>query len=142
MTTKYFDRPPLRIDRPDVGVMERSTVDDLAHIQQIWPAFENLVGVHGRKMYAYVDLERNTYTVCTPVLPMDEPDHFGLTVGTLPGGRYLRGRLTGESSDIYAVIGDAMTELRAMAVVDPTRPLVEYYRRHNQVELWVPIAVA
>ena len=141
-TKEFFDRPPHRVERTDVRVMERSTVDDLDHIQQIWPAFERLVGVRGRKMYAYVEVERGTYTVCTPVLERDDPDNFGLTVGTLRGGWYLRGRMTGEPSDIYAVIGDAMSDLRARADGDPTRPLVEYYRRHNQVELWVPVADA
>jgi hypothetical protein len=32
-----------------------------------------------------------------------------------------------------------MKELQAMVQMDPTRPLVEFYRRHDQVELWVPI---
>jgi hypothetical protein len=33
-----------------------------------------------------------------------------------------------------------MTQLEAVANVDQSRPLVEYYRRHNEIELWVPIA--
>jgi hypothetical protein len=32
-----------------------------------------------------------------------------------------------------------MAELRAMAQVDEVRPLVEFYRRRDQIELWVPI---
>ena len=119
--------------------MERSTVDDLAHIQEIWPPFEHLVGLRGRKMYARADLRLNTYTVCTPVREDDNPESLGLEAGTLPGGAYLRGRMIGEPSVIYALIGSGMHELQAMVEVDASRPLVEFYRRHDQVELWVPI---
>jgi hypothetical protein len=90
-------------------------------------------------MYAYADLRLNTYTVCTPVREDDDPESFGLETATLAGGTYLRGRLVGEPSVIYAFIGPGMHELQAMGNLDTDRPLVEFYRRHDQVELWVPI---
>jgi hypothetical protein len=43
-----FVSPPDRILREDVTVMQQTTVDDLAHIQQAWPPFEQLVGLRGR----------------------------------------------------------------------------------------------
>jgi hypothetical protein len=135
----HFASQPDRIERQNVTVMERSTVDDLAHIQEIWPPFEHLVGLRGRKMYGRADLGLNTYTVCTPVRQGDNPEALGLQTGTLPGGAYLRGRLVGEPSVIYALIGPGMDELRTMVEFDTARPLVEFYRRHDQVELWVPI---
>jgi hypothetical protein len=139
MTSSVFSAPPDRIERPDVTVMQQATVDELSQIQQLWPAFEKLVGLRGRKMYAQVDERQNTYTVCTPVKEDDHPDRLGLELGTLPGGSYLRGRLVGDPPQIYERIGDGMAELEAMLPVDDTRPLVEFYRRHDQIELWVPI---
>jgi hypothetical protein len=135
----FFVAPPGRIRRVDVAVMEQSTADDLAHIQAIWPAFEQLVVVRGRKKFARVDLSTNTYTVCTPIRDDDDPAALGLQVGVLPGGWYLRGRMAGEASDLYAQIAPAMQRLQSMADVDPGRPLVEYYERHNHIELWVPV---
>jgi hypothetical protein len=32
-----------------------------------------------------------------------------------------------------------MAELEAMVVADPTRPLVEFYRRRDEIDLWLPI---
>jgi hypothetical protein len=119
--------------------MERSTVDDLPHIQEIWPPFERQVGLQGRKMYARADLNLNTYTVCTPVREDDAPGSLGLETGTLTGGSYLRGRLVGQPSEIYGRIGAGMHELQTMVEMDATRPLVEFYRRHDEVELWVPV---
>ena len=93
-------------------------------------------------MYARADLTLNTYTVCTPILQDDDPDSLGLDRGTLQGGAYLRGHLVGEPSVIFGLIGSGMDELHAMVKMDPSRPLVEYYRRHDRVELWVPISAA
>lgn len=119
--------------------MQQTTIHELAQIQAIWPAFEELVGLRGRKMYARIDPRENTYTVCTPVRDGDEPDRLGLEVGTLAGGWYLRGRLVGEPPQLYERIGDGMTELEATMPGDDARPLVEFYRRRDQVELWLPI---
>lgn len=119
--------------------MERSTVDDLAHIQAIWPPFEQLVGLRGRKMYARADEGRSTYTVCTPIRAGDDPKVLGLQTGVLPGGSFLRGRLVGEPPSIYERISSGMQELRQLVEMDVTRPLIEFYRRHDQIELWVPV---
>ena len=139
MTAQIFTDPPDRISRADVAVMARTTVDDLPHIQALWPAFEHLVGLRGRKMYASVNAAAGTYTTCTPVRAGDDPQALGLEVGVLPGGDYLRGRLVGEPPAVYEQIAPGMAELERLADRDPSRPLVEFYRRRDQVELWVPV---
>jgi hypothetical protein len=113
--------------------------DELAAIQQVWPEFEELVGVRGRQMYAMADVVAATYSPCTPIRPGDDPAALGLAVGELPGGRFLRGRLRGEPPDLYASIGAGVDELLAAGPVDPGRPVVEFYRRHDEIELWVPV---
>ena len=139
MTAPIFAAAPDRISRADVTVMTRTTVDDLPHIQALWPAFEHLVGLRGRKMYASVNTAAGTYTTCTPVRAGDDPQALGLELGVLPGGDYLRGRLVGEPPAVYEQIGPGMAELERLADRDPSRPLVEFYRRRDQVELWVPV---
>jgi hypothetical protein len=131
--------PPTRIRRQGVAVLEQTTADELPRIQAAWHSFERLVGLRGRKMFARVDEDAGTYTVCTPINEGDNPDALGLQVGTLPGGWYLRGHLVGDPSEIYQKIGAGMTELRRAMPPEPARPLVEFYRRHDHVELWLPI---
>jgi len=84
-------------------------------------------------------MESRSYTVCTPVRPEDDPDGLGLQRGTLAGGWYLRGRLVGEPPQVYEGIAGGMQELLATMERDNSRPLVEFYRRHDQIELWLPI---
>jgi hypothetical protein len=139
MTTSVLHAPPTRIHRPDVTVMEQATADELPEIQKLWPSFERLVGLRGRKMYGRADVKANTYTACTPVKDDDRPEDFGLRTGVLAGGWYLRGNLTGEPPAIFEKIGPGMAELEGAQPVDYARPLVEFYRRNDVIELWVPV---
>jgi hypothetical protein len=91
-------------------------------------------------MYAMVDTAADTYATCTPVLDRDDPAALGLRTGVLPGGWYLRAGIAGEPPALYDRIGPAMQALRVQAEQEPGRPLVEFYRRHDQIELWVPVA--
>lgn len=133
-----FDSRPTRALKADVMVMLQRTRDELPAIQQLWPRFERLVGLRGRRMYAMVTA--GTYAACTPVREGDDPASLGLGTATLPGGWYLQARITGDPPGLYERIGPAMQALEALAApADPARPLIEYYRRHDVVELWVPI---
>jgi len=125
------------IGRDDVPVLEHTVADELTAMREAWDWFENLVGLKGRKMFARVDESAGTYTVCTPLLPADS---FDLAVGVLPGGRYRRTVLEGEPPGLYGQIGPAVEELKALGPWDSSRPLVEFYRRHTAIELWVPIS--
>ncbi len=142
MTTSVFRSQPDCIERNDVTVLQQTTLDDLPHIEALWPSFEQLVGLKGRKMYARADLGLGTYTVCTPLREGDHPEQLGVEVGTLAGGSYLRGRIVGEAPESYGRIADGMKELRSLGPTDEDRPLVEFYRRHDEIELWVPIRPA
>jgi hypothetical protein len=134
-----FDSRPARALKADVTVMLQRTRDELPAIQQLWPRFERLVGLRGRRMYAIV--MAGTYAACTPVRESDDPAALGLDVATLPGGWYLQARITGEPPALYERIGPVMQALEALASsADPARPRIEYYRRHDVIELWVPVA--
>jgi len=135
-----FDSEPTRTLQASMTVMLERTRDELPAIQQLWPRFERLVGLRGRRMYAMVDIRAGTYAACTPVRADDNPDSLGLDTAELPGRWYLRARITGDPPGLYERIAPAMQALVALASpADPDRPLVEYYRRHDQIELWVPV---
>jgi len=88
--------PPDRIQRQDVSVMEHSTADKAGcHPAGLALVRANWWACAGGKMFARVDERAGTYTVCTPVTNDDHPERLGLSLGTLAGGYYLRGRLTG-----------------------------------------------
>jgi hypothetical protein len=134
-----FARPSDRIERDSLAVMFATCADKLPEIQELWPRFEHLVGLRGRKMFATVDLVAGTYATCTPLRSGDDPAELGLHLGELPAGRFRRGRLRGEAPELYRWIGPGFDELEAAGAVDRTRPLVEFYKRHDEIELWLPV---
>jgi hypothetical protein len=135
-----LDSTAVRIDREDVPVMLQRTDDEIDAIRELWPRFEQLVGLAGRRMYALVNVAAREYVSCTPIREDDDPVSLGLEVGVLPGGPYLRSRIKGEPPGLYERIAPGMQALVALTPIDPARPYVEYYRRYDEVELWVPIA--
>ena len=133
-----FNSRPARALKADVTVMLERTHDELSAIQELWPRFARLEGLRGRRMYAMVTA--GAYAACTPVKDGDDPARLGLSTAILPGGWYLQAWIAGDPPGLYERIGPAMQALEELAApADPTRPVVEYYRRHDVIELWVPV---
>ena len=112
--------------------------DGLEHIRRAWDELEAVVALRGRHFYGAFDPVAKDYRACVEV---GEGDGLtpGLESGTLPGGRYLRARLRGEPPGIYERIGPTFEELIRQAKPDETRPSLEHYRRHDEIDLLLPI---
>jgi DNA gyrase inhibitor GyrI len=63
----------------------------------------------------------------------------GLESGTLPGGRFLRARLRGDPPAVYERIGPTFDELTRHTKPDTSRPSLEHYRRHDEIDLLLPV---
>lgn len=128
-----------RFTRKAGPILVQRVPDELPAIQQGWATFEELVGLRGRKFYGAVDERAGDYLLCTALKDDDPPDHFGLEVGELAGGDYLRIVLQGEPPAVYEQIGPAVRHLHELAPADDQRRDVEYYRRHDVIEVWMPV---
>jgi hypothetical protein len=128
-----------RFTREAGPIVLRRVADELPEIQRGWAEFEELVGLRGRKFYGVVDQDTDEYLLATAVRDSDPADRWGLEVGELAGGAYLRAVLLGEPPDVYTKIGPTMAHLHTLAEADPARHDVEYYRRSDVIELWMPV---
>lgn len=127
------------VERSEIVVMFVRTEADLAKMQLAWAALEELVGLRGRKFFGAFYPSTEEYRVCVLVREGDDPDVLGLESGTLPGGKYLRARLRGDPPGLYEQIPPTFTALVEAASPDPTRPSIEVYRRHDEIDLLLPI---
>lgn len=125
------------VEREDVPVMLRRTVDEVESIQRCMAEVEAVVGLRGRRYYGAV--QDGEYRVCVELKEGDDPTAFGLEPGVLPGGRYARVRLRGEPPAVYELIGPTMQRLCECADRDPSRPELELYRRYDEVDLLLPV---
>jgi hypothetical protein len=128
------------VTREDTPALSRDVPLDLAAIQEAWPEFEAAFdSLHGRRMMGLIDNRAGTYRLCSERLPRDLENPLGLDETTIPGGRYLRLRLIGDPPGVYGRIAAAFDELFEHADHDPTRPLIEFYRREGEVDCLVPV---
>jgi hypothetical protein len=126
------------VEREEIAVQFVRVPDELEHIRRAWDELEAVVSPRGRHFYGAFDPVANNYRACVEVREGDELVP-GLKSGTLPGGRYLRTRLRGEPPGIYERIGPTFGEMTRHAKADESRPGLEHYRRHDEIDLLLPI---
>ena len=100
-------------------------------------AFKALEGrlpsLRGRRFYG--TWKDGEYRACVARQDGDDPAAMGVEPATLSGGAYARRRLEGG----YDRIKPTFCEMAGMVATDPTRPEIEYYRRSDEVLLFLPV---
>ena len=128
------------VEREDSIVMFLEVEDSVPQIGAGWDRLEVLLGdLRGRRFLGAVQANPDTYRVCVEMRDDDRPHELGLQTGCIPGGCYLRVRLRGEPPGVYDRIVPAVELLERTAPRDDSRPLIEAYRRRNQVDVLMPV---
>jgi hypothetical protein len=128
----------VELEREEIAVQFVRVPDGLASIRRAWDELEAVVALRGRHFYGAFDPVADDYRACVEVREGDELAPV-LESGTLPGGRYLQARLRGEPPSIYEQIGPTFDALVKEARPDESRPSLEHYRRHDEIDLLLPI---
>jgi hypothetical protein len=127
------------VERDEVSVLFIRTPDEVDEFGRAFQRLEELVGLRGRKFYgAFYALEKE-YRACVEVQEGDDPEALGLESGTLPGGHYLRARLSGEPPELYGRIKPTFKALIAQTEPDESRPSIEFYCRFDEVDVLLPV---
>jgi hypothetical protein len=130
---------PTFVEREEIAVQYVSVPDGIEGIRRAWDELEAAVGsLRGRHFYGAFYPATSEYRACVEIREGEEllP---GLASGTLPGGRYARVRLSGDPPAVYERIGPTFEELAARSDADPERPGLEHYRRHDEIDLLLPV---
>jgi hypothetical protein len=115
------------------------TEDEPAAMGKGWERLERLVGTRGRRFFGTFDPSTKEYRVCVQVREGDDPDAFGLETAVIPGGAYLRSRLRGDPPAVYERIAPTFEALAKDVATDETRPSIEFYRRLDEIDLFLPV---
>jgi hypothetical protein len=126
------------VEREEMAVQFVRVPDGLDEIGRAWNELEAVVALRGRHFYGAYDPVANDYRACVEVREGDDLVP-GLESGALPGGRYLRARLRGDPPGIYERIKPTFDALVSQAKPDERRPSLEWYRRHDEIDLLLPI---
>lgn len=96
----------------------------------------------GRKCYGVSaeDQKGLHYRACVAIQEGDDPAVLGLTSSEIPGGKYAKDRI--RPWDYRKDVPILIAKFEKMAQeheADKTRPSVEFYRRHDDLILYLPI---
>jgi hypothetical protein len=121
------------VERETTPVLFVACADEITAIRAAWERLEALVPLKGRRFFgaAYAD---GRYRAC--VQRLDGEPAGALEEGELPGGRYRRERLRGEPPEVYDRIAPTV---EALGPGDPDRPVIEYYRRRDEIDVLMPV---
>ena len=100
------------IERAEAPVMFKRVADEVTAIGRGMQEVEEAVGLRGRKYYGAFNND-GEYRICAQLRDGDDPKALGLEVGSLPGGRYARERLTETSKNLRADRPDVRTAVEA-----------------------------
>jgi hypothetical protein len=128
------------VEREEIAVMFIRTPDDPLEFGPAFQRLEELVGTRGRKFYGAFYPREKEYRACVVTKDGDDASALGLEEGAIPAGRYLRVRLQGEPPALYERIAPTFEALVRQAPPDEALPSLEYYRRHDEVELLLPVS--
>lgn len=135
----------VRVDRNDTPVMFVAAEGDPRRVacgaQRAFSELESRLGtLRGRRFFGVFDPASSEYLACVQTNDGDDARALGLRQTVIPGGAYLRSTITGQPPAVYAQIGPTFEELEKQERPDSNRPLIEFYRRDNEIDLLVPVA--
>ena len=101
---------------------------------------EAVVGLRGRRFYGVFDARSSRYRACVGRHQDDDPASLGLRSATIAGGLYATERLRGDYDELIALIAPTFEAMVARHGGDTARPSIEFYRRHDEIVLYLPVS--
>ena len=128
-----------RVERAETPVMFIAAADESDEIAPAWDRLESVLGtLRGRRFFGVFD-DSGVYRCCVQTRVGDHAAALGLEWGVIPGGPYLCATIRGPQPAAYALLTPTHEELRRRSERDTTRPSIEYYRRHDRIDLLMPM---
>ena len=121
-----------------VRVMWVKAEGGLSGVGEAWSTLESkLPSLKGRKFYG--TYHNNVYRACVAIIDEKEAETFALPTWTIPGGKYVREKVTDYRSrvEVIAETFEAMAKKECRA--DRSRPEVEFYKSQREIILLLPI---
>ena len=131
------------VDLPTIPIM-CSTVVGVEDVSKAVDLVEEKLNhkLTGRRCYGVSteDEKGLHYRACIAIQEGDDPSSLGLTPSEIPGGKYAKDRIRpwDYRKDIPRLI-EKFEKMAKEHEVDKTRPSIEFYRRHDDLILYLPI---
>ncbi|GIF75479.1 hypothetical protein [Asanoa siamensis] len=128
-----------RVERADTPVMFIAARDESDEIAPAWDRLESVLGsLRGRRFLGVFD-DSGVYRCCVQARDDDRAAALGLESSVVPGGFYLCATIRGAQPAAYDLLTPTHDLLRRSGARDTSRPSIEFYRRHDRIDLLLPV---
>ena len=99
-----------------------------------------LSSIKRRKFYGVLEgtPENGIFRACVEIMNTDKPKQLGLETWTIPGGKYVRGKIKNWWDNLHQ-IKPTFNEMKKECIYDSSKPTIEFYYRENILYLYLPI---
>lgn len=126
------------VERPMLRVGYTTSFGD-PFLSDAFQRLEQRVPLKGNRFFATYDVANREYRACVALKEGQTAAQYGLPEGTLAGGRYAAAKLTGPFAEIVRGIAPTLAQMRQHHRRDPLRLPIEYYKRHTEIVLFLPV---
>lgn len=131
------------VELPRIPVMCTTAIGGGKGVQGAIDTVESKIqSLKGRKCYGVITRvgDQMSYQACVVIQPEDNPQELGLEPTEIPAGKYARERIRDFDyrKDVPRVIA-TFERLTDKHEIDYSRPSLEFYRRHDEILVHVPI---
>ncbi len=106
---------------------------------QAFQKLESVVSLKGRKFYGIYDSAQQVYHAGARLMDGDDSAALGLEIMEVAGGAYATEKLTGPYNDLVRKVPETFEKLEHEFTFDRTRLPIEFYKRHTEFVLMLPI---
>ena len=131
----------IEVTLEDVPVMYLRSEGGVTGAKETFGILERkLTSLRGRKFYGTYDPGTGEYRACVAVQSGDDPSRLGLQTWSIPGGLYLREKMSDWTTRVQD-IGKTFARMAEQSGnrVDESRPSVEFYRSESELILLLPV---
>ncbi len=108
--------------------------------EEAYTELEAVVGLKGSRFYGVLDEDEWKYWACVQRREEDDPASLGLRTCTIGGGPYAYERLRDDYENLVALVASTFQAMSQRHSADSLWPDIEFYRRHDEFVLYLPIA--
>ena len=129
---------PLYKQFENIRVVYASRPPHCSRLSTFKPLISKLGSHKGRQFFGVSQWDSHDFWACIQLEINEVPRELGLPVGVIPGGRYAYKKFRGPVEELQGAVNQTLEQLAGDVRIDRHRPIVEHYRRHDRLTVYIP----
>lgn len=129
---------PLHKQFENIRVVYASRPPHCSRLATFRPLISSLGSHKGRHFFGVSRWNTDDFWACIQLETDEVPCELRLPVAVIPGGRYAYKKFRGPVEQLHGAVNQTLEQLAGDVRIDRKRPIIEHYRRHDRLTVYVP----